>query len=116
MDVAQIVQKGNILNAQKVRPALRKVLGALIWLRQSRRDIGYDITKIATGAVSASADVEMALGTLIIYNRTVRFVKDYDREILYGSHGHQQESCGGRWGRLQMMRFWLRSKMMNLVR
>ena len=32
----------------------------------------------------------MAMETLMLYTRTVRFVKDYDREILYSSNGHQQ--------------------------
>ena len=103
-DAAQFAQQGKIPNAQKLRTALRQVLGALIWLHQSRTDIGYDITKIATDSVAAFAEVGTALETLMIYNRTVRFANDYGRKILYSSFSHQQKSFGNIWRRLRTMR------------
>ena len=48
VDAAKFVQHGGSLSGPKLRAALRQVLGSLIWLRQARPDIGFDITKIAT--------------------------------------------------------------------
>ena len=40
----------------------------------------------------------------MLYNRSVRFVKDYDRKLVYMSHSHSVDSSGHRWMRLQTMR------------
>lgn len=79
VDVAQFAQRGKIAHPQKLRAALRQVMGSLIWLRQTRPDIGYDIAKIATDSFAAYTDVDMALSTLLMYSRTVRFIKDFGR-------------------------------------
>lgn len=82
VDLGQFAQQGEILNAQKLWAAIRHVSGSLIWLRRTRPDIGFDITKIAPDSGSACADADLVLDTLTLYNRTVRFAKDYDAEIL----------------------------------
>ena len=68
----------------------------------TRPDIGYDIAEIAKYSVAECADVE--LSTLMLYNRTARFVKDYIRKIPYSSHGHRNGTFAHRWRRRQMMR------------
>ena len=94
----------SIPNAQKLRTARRHLLGSLIWLHRTQHDIGYDIAKIATDFVSACTDVDMALATLMLYNRTARFVEDYDRAVLDSSPGSQNDSFRNSWWRLQMVR------------
>ena len=83
---------------------MRQVLGALIWLHRTRPDIGFDITKIATDSAAACEDVDISLETLMIYNRTARFVKDYGRKLVYSSHGRSGDSFVRRWRRFQTMR------------
>ena len=47
----------NKIKCQKaLRTPLRQALGSLIWLHQPRPAIGFDITKLATGAVAACTD------------------------------------------------------------
>ena len=55
----------------------------MIWLHQTRPDIGFDITKLATGIVQACADPTQARATIALCNKTVRFVNNYHRDIVY---------------------------------
>ena len=77
------VANNEIVNTGKLRTALRQALGSLIWLHQTRPDIGYDITRIATEAVDACASVTLALQCNAIYNKTVRFLQTYARNSVY---------------------------------
>ena len=69
---------------------------------QTRPDIGFDIAKIAADPATSRTDVAMALATVMLYNRTVRFHKVYGRIILYSSRGASADTFGGRWRRFQM--------------
>ena len=57
--------------------------GSLIWLRQTRPYIGFDITKLATDAVAACLDPTQARPAINLYYKTVRFVNAYPRKITY---------------------------------
>ena len=104
VDVAQFVQHGEIIDPRKLRPAQRQVSGSLIWLRQTRPDIGFDITKIATDSGTSCTDADTSMATLMLYNHTVRFVKDYDPKLLYITQDTLMNSFSNLWRRGQMRR------------
>ena len=83
MDPDLYIKQGKVLGQGKFRTALRQGLGALIWLHQTRPDIGFDITKLATDAVEAVTDAELGKKIILLYNKIVRFVQQYDRKILF---------------------------------
>ena len=102
--IGQFATHGSIKGASKLRTVFRQALGALIWLRQTRPDIGYDIAKIATVDVEAFQDAGKALPIMQLYNKTVRFVKNYSREIHYSPLGPVAETFGGKLKRLAQLR------------
>ena len=83
IDVAEFLKNDSIIDAKLLRTALRQALGSLIWLHQTRPDIGYDITRLATDAALAVTDPALALQCINLYNKTVRFVQSYNRKIVY---------------------------------
>lgn len=83
--LSDYVPKGRMLGGPKLRTSILKALGALLWIHQSRPDVGFDIAKIDTDDVPSCPDATMALQTLSLYNRVVRYVQNYDREIPYSS-------------------------------
>ena len=85
MDSSLYVSNGKILDSGKLRTALRQGLGALIWLHQTRPDVGFDITKMATDAVEAVTDPVLALKIIALYNKIVRFAQLHQRKIIYSN-------------------------------
>lgn len=83
MDIQDFIIKGKIQGDAQFRTAPRQELGAPIWPRQTRRDIGYDIAKLATDAVAAVTDVELGKKITLLYNKIVRFSQLYDRALMF---------------------------------
>ena len=88
---ADFALNNQIGDAGKLRTALRQALGSLIWLHQTRPDIGYDIARIATEAVAACTAPNLALQCVALCNKTVRFAQIYARKIAYAP-SHDQLS------------------------
>ena len=70
---------------------MRQALGALIWMRQTRPDVGFNITKIATDAVPDCTNGDLAWKLISLYNKTIRYVKkiptgDPLRTVLLGCY------------------------------
>ena len=55
MDIAEYLNHstGNLINIEDLRIAFRLCLGAIIWIHQTRPDVGCLIAKIATGITGA---------------------------------------------------------------
>ena len=70
IDMAQFANKAKIPGSAKLRTVLRHALGAPIWLHQARPDVGFDIAKIATGAVAATQDCAHAIGAMAMYRKS----------------------------------------------
>ena len=83
--LSDYVSQGRIVGAHKLRTVIRQVPGSLIRLRLSRPDIGYDITKTATDVAPFCQDTVVALQSLPLYNKVVRYVQNYNRGILYSA-------------------------------
>ena len=83
---------GKIFCAKELRTTLRQGLGAPIWLRQTRPDIGYDIAKLDTDALADCDDALLARAAINLYNKTVRFANNYTRKITYSLSSSRKES------------------------
>ena len=96
IEMTDYVVKGRILDPAKFRIAVRQGLGALIWLRQTRPDIGFDITKLATDAVAAATGPELGKKIIILYNKIIRFAQLYDRKLTFDDLNLEGTSYHGR--------------------
>ena len=104
VQLSDYVSIGRILESSKLWVVVRPVSGAHIWLRLSRRDIGFGVTKIATDDVPFCHDAVMDLQTLSLCNKAVRYVRNYDREPLYAPTSSSSESLSTRLGKLRKLR------------
>ena len=52
-DIAQYISRDIIANQKDLQSTFRQGLGALIWAHQTRPDVGFLITKIATDLITA---------------------------------------------------------------
>lgn len=68
------MENGAIVNKTDLRASLRQSPGSLIWARQTSPDIGFNIAKIATDAVSARLETALAFKITLLYNKTVRLL------------------------------------------
>ena len=91
MDISQYMNRPQLANVKDLQSTARQGLGALIWVHQSRPDVGFLITKIATDLMTACADRQKAIRLAKLYNKTVRYLKMHASEIHYvpppGNHG-----------------------------
>ena len=55
-------------------------LGALIWLRRTRPDVGFAVAQIATQIAEAYETVEKAKNVVNLYIKIVCFVKNRKRK------------------------------------
>ena len=83
MDVTEYVSKSGITNAAGLKSTFKQGLGALIWLHQTRPDIGFAVTQMATQIVEACESPEKAIQLARLYNKMVKFVKNHRRKIRY---------------------------------
>ena len=74
---------GQIINAKHYRTAAKQALGSLIWIHQTRPDVGYNIAKMATDAVKSCTAGDLAMKLMSLYSKTVRYLRNHDRKIRY---------------------------------
>ena len=77
LDPALYIKAGKVIDGKEFRTTMRQALGALIWLHQTRPDVGFDITKIATDAVPARGNGDLAWKLILLYNKTIRYIKNF---------------------------------------
>ena len=104
IDTNEYVKQGAIIDKADHRTTLRQALGALIWVHQTRPDIGFNITKIATDAVDACLDADLATEIILLRNKTIRFLGNFPRAIRYVPLFSSTETCLSPWGELGKMR------------
>ena len=83
MSLDSCINQGEITNADDLRSTFRQAVGALIWVHQTRPDIGFTITQMSTSSVAASKSVEEAKDLCRKYNKIVKFMKNHPRKIHY---------------------------------
>ena len=83
MDISEYVQDFRITNAKQLKSTFKQGLGDLIWFHQTRPDIGFAITQMATQLVEARESPEKARALANLYIKIVRFVKAHQRKIRY---------------------------------
>lgn len=79
-------------------------MGALIWLHQTRPDIGYDIAKLATDFVAVCTDPILARSAINMYNKTVRFACNCPRRVNYADRAGFGTDAAARAHHLQQRR------------
>ena len=81
----EIAPKGaRVISAEQLRTVYRSVLGACIWLHQTRFGVSYQVTSLATCAWSAIdhvSDIKKFAGQI---NKLIRTLKARPVSILYG--------------------------------
>ena len=83
INTAEYADRGSIRNKTDLRTTSRRALGALIWARRARPDIGFDITKIATDAVAACLEADLDVAIILLYDKTLRIWGDFHRTRRY---------------------------------
>ena len=84
MDIAQYVNQKGLENVDELKSTIRQWLGSLIWIHQTRPDVGFLVAKLATDLIRACSGAEKkAKKWCQAYNKTIRFVKRNDCKILY---------------------------------
>ena len=85
IEVGKIAPKGiRVITAEKLRTVYRSVLGACIWLRQTRFDVSYHATSLATAASSEIEQVSETKKFIGQVNKLIRTLKARPVSILYG--------------------------------
>ena len=83
MDINLYVDSTSIRNPALLKSTFKQGLGSLIWLHQTRPDIGFTITQIATQIVEACESATKARTLAALYNKIVKFAKNHPRKIVY---------------------------------
>ena len=97
-----IFDHGQIVDVAKYRTAAKQALRSLIWIHQTRPDVGYNITKIATDAVNSRASGDLSCKLIAVYNKTLRYLRNHDREIRYTNVTTVGMTAEQLWGNLMM--------------
>ena len=84
MDYTRYVNKaGEVTDSEMYRTAAKQALGSLIWFRQARPDIGFNLAKIATDAENSRTTGDLSTKLIALYNKTLRYMKSYGRKLRY---------------------------------
>ena len=83
MNIEDYVSATTIINPAMLKSTFKQGLGSLIWLHQTRPDIGFAITQIATQIVDACESASKAKTLVALYNKIVKFAKNHPRKIVY---------------------------------
>ena len=83
MNIDQYVDSTGVKQPAMLKSTFKQGLGSLIWLHQTRPDIGFTITQIATQIVEACESMTKAKALANLYNKIVKFVKNHQRKITY---------------------------------
>ena len=76
MNISGYIQYSRITNSSGLKSTFNQGMGALIWLRQTRQDIGFATTQIATQIVEECESPEKARQLANLYNKIVKFAKN----------------------------------------
>ena len=79
-----IKDKSVIASTETIRTFFRKILGSLIWVLQTRFDIGYLVTMLATSSPYVGKDPKLILEMIRLTNRIIKTLKNTVVEIRYG--------------------------------
>ena len=82
MNVSEYINHNRITNPAGLKSTFKQGLGSLIWLRQTRQDIGFAITQIATQIAEACDSADKAAQLDNLYNKIVKFVKNHQRKSV----------------------------------
>ena len=93
MNIDHCIKESEIADVNDLRSTFRHCLGSLILVHQTRPDVGFAITQIATVTKEALVSVELAKEACMKYNRIAKFMRNRTREIHYTQsnyriHGH----------------------------
>ena len=83
MNIDSYIDSTRVLQPALLKSTFKQGLGSLIWLHQTRPDIGFTITQIATQIVEACESPTKARILANLYNKIVKFVKNHQRKITY---------------------------------
>ena len=99
---------GQIIDVKQYRTAVKQALGSLIWIHQTRPDIGFNITKLATDAVKSCTSGDLARKLISLYNKTLRYLRNHGRKIRYkaaNTGGLTQEQLRNRFTQAKIITF-----------
>ena len=83
MDISCYMTHDRLGNANGLKSTFRQGLGSLIWIHQTRPDVGFLITKLATDMIRSCADLTKAKQWRNLYSKTVRFIRRHQIKIHY---------------------------------
>ena len=83
MDIKEYLSKDKIVAPQLLKSTFRQGLGTMIWIHQTRPDVGFIITQLATTLVESCMDASKARRWMQQYNKLVRFTQSHNRAIAY---------------------------------
>ena len=83
MDVTEYIHLEKIVNSVGLKSTFKQGIGALIWMHQTRPDIGFTITQMATQIAEACEGAEQAIQLARLHNKIVKFTKNHPRKIHY---------------------------------
>ena len=96
-------EQGELKNVQNYKTAAKQVLGSLIWIHQTRPDIGFNIAKIATDAAKSCTSGDLAWKLIVLYNKTLRYLKSYGRKIRYVPTCLKSDTFDYRWSQFMKL-------------
>ena len=81
MDIKEYLLNGKIAAPQLRKSTFRQGLGTMIWTHQTRPDVGFVITHLATTLVESCLDALESRRRMRQYNKLVRFAQSHNRGI-----------------------------------
>ena len=79
-----VCKKQVVATVEQIKTYFRKQLGALIWTLQTRFDVGYLVTTLATSAPYVGRDIKLISDMIRLVNRIMKILKSTIVEIRYG--------------------------------
>ena len=83
MDIKEYLPNDKIVSPHLLKSTFRQGLGTMIWIHQTRPEVGFIITSLATTLVESCLDSPNARMWMQQYNKLVRFAQTNNREIAY---------------------------------
>merc|ERR1719158_1395931 len=83
MNISEYLKDKEITNPAGLRSTSKQGMGALIWLHQTRPDIGFATTQIAPPIAEACESSEKSVQIANPYNKIAKFAKNRQRRSRY---------------------------------
>ena len=80
MSIDTYIDSGGVTHPALLKSTFKQGIGYLIWLHQTRPDIGFAITQIATSVVEACESPTKAKALANLYNKIIKFAKNHQRK------------------------------------